>query len=151
MTFSPRHNLLVSQRLDVALVYKEMLGINEAMAYLLRENVPENIAERVLYTGRRRHVFDPKSQDTAPAPTYVGCRRRNHVHAAIIEASLKIEGKLGEDWARTLLSNEKVPDDVAERVLARGPRQLRAKSSGASPHACTGHKTKDSTNEHANR
>jgi hypothetical protein len=133
MNFRPRQNILISQRVAVALVYKKMLGIKEARDYLLRENVPDNIAERVLCTGRRRHVFDTKPQYAAPSPPPVGCRRRNHIHDAIIEASLKIEGKLGEDWARTLLNNENVPDEVIERVLGRGPRQLRAKRSGASP------------------
>jgi hypothetical protein len=125
MNFRQRHNLLDSQRLDVALVYKKMLGINEAMAYLVRENVPEHIAERVLYSGKRRHVFDAKPQSALPA--HLGCRRTNHVHDAIIEASLKIEKTLGEEWARTLLRNENVPDEISERVLGRGPRQLRTK------------------------
>jgi hypothetical protein len=131
MIFRPRHNLLVSQRVDVALIYRDMLGINEARSYLLRENVPETIIERVLCTGRRRHIFDAGGPKAAPPHT--GCRRKNHVHDAIIEASLKIEEKLGEDWARTLLSNENVPVDVAERVLGRGPRQLRAKRMVADP------------------
>jgi hypothetical protein len=127
MTFRPRHNLLDSQRVSVALVYKEMLGIDEAMAYLRRENVCESIAERILLTGRRRHVLDTTSHP-APSPTQVGCRRRNHVQAAMIEASLAIEGKLGADWARTLLNNENIPNEVAERIFAQGPRQLRAKA-----------------------
>jgi hypothetical protein len=131
MAFRPRLNRLAAQRLDAALVYKEMLGIDEAMAFLQRENVPENIAERVLCSRSRRHVFEAGAQYPEPAPTYTGCRRRNHVHAAIIEASLTIEGKLGDAWARTLLSNENVPAHVAERILAQGPRQLRAKSPGA--------------------
>jgi hypothetical protein len=112
---------------DVALIYKDMLGITEARSYLLRENVPENIVERVLQTGRRRHIFDAGPRDATPSAPNLGCRRKNHVHDAIIEASLKIEEKLGEVWARTLLSNENVPDAVTERVLGRGPRQLRAK------------------------
>ena len=127
MNFRPRRNLLVSQRLDVALVYKEMLGIQEARAYLLRENVPQNIAERVLCTGKRRHVFDTKNLYSIRLSPYIGCRRRNCVHEAIVEASLKIEKKLGEDWAKTLLINEGVPDEISERVLGLGPRQLRAK------------------------
>lgn len=126
MPLHKRHNLLVSQRLDVALVYKEMLGIEEARAYLLRENIPENIAERVLCTEQKRTVFDTKLQYSEALPV-VGCRRRNHLHDAIVEAAVKIEGKLGEVWARTLLRNENVSDEVAERVLGQGPRRLRAK------------------------
>ena len=127
MSVRMRQNLLISQRLEVALVYKEMLGIDEAKAYLLQENVPENIAERVLCTGQKRNDFDPKSEFRAPIPPPAGCRRRNHLHDAIVEAALKIEGKLGEDWARTLLRNENVPEEVIKRILGLGPRQLRAK------------------------
>jgi hypothetical protein len=126
MNFRPRHNTLISQHLDVALIYKEMLGINEAMAYLLKENVPENIAERILYTGRRRRFFAAETQPIGLMHS-IGCRRRNHVHDAIIEASLKIERNLGEQWAKTLLSNEKIAEEVSERIFGRGPRQLRAK------------------------
>jgi hypothetical protein len=58
MTVRMRQNRLVSQHLEVALVYKEMLGIDEAKAYLLQENVPEHIAERVLCTGQKRNGFN---------------------------------------------------------------------------------------------
>jgi hypothetical protein len=127
MQFRQRHNLLLSQRLDVALVYKEMLGINEARTYLARENMPEHIAERVLSSGRRRHIFDTKLTSASTSLVNLGCRRRNHIHDAIIEAALKIEEKLGEKWARVLLSNENVSYEISERVLGRGPRQVRAK------------------------
>ena len=128
MTVRMRENLLVSQRLEVALVYKEMLGLDEAMAYLRQENIPENIAERVLCSGQKRNALEMKSEYTAARPPLAACRRKNHLHDAIVEAALKIEGKLGEQWARTLLRNEKVPDEVAERILGPGPRQLRSKA-----------------------
>jgi len=128
MNVRMRQNILVSQHLDVALVYKEMLGIDEAMAYLLQENIPQNIAARVLFTGRNRNGFNSKSEYLAPIPPLAGCRRRNHLHDAIIEAALKIEEKLGEDWARTLLRNESVPDEVTQRILGPRPRQLRIKA-----------------------
>lgn len=128
MTVRMRQNRLVSQHLEVALVYKEMLGIDEAKAYLLQENVPEHIAERVLCTGQKRNGFNPISGFPAPTPPATGCRRRNHLHDAIVEAALKIQGKLGDHWARTLLRNEHVSDEVTERILGLGPRQLRAKA-----------------------
>jgi len=128
MTFVKRQNLLVSQRLDVALVYKEMLGTDEAMAYLHRENIPENIAERVLRTDRKRSSLATQIQTPVSTPPATGCRRKNHLHDAIVEAALKIEGKMGQDWARTLLANEHVPDQVVERILAAGPRQLRVRA-----------------------
>jgi len=128
MTVRMRQNRLVSQHLEVALVYKEMLGIDEAKAYLLQANVPGHIAERVLCTEQKRNGFDPTSESHAPIPPPAGCRRRNHLHDAIVEAALKIQGKLGDHWARTLLKNEHVPDEVTERILGLGPRQLRAKA-----------------------
>jgi hypothetical protein len=126
MKFRQRRNFLFSQRLDVALVYKEMLGINDARAYLARENMPEHIAERVLSSGKRRHIFDTKLPSASTSVVNLGCRRRNHIHDAIIEAALKIEEKLGENWARVLLNNENVSNEISERVLGRGPRQVRA-------------------------
>ena len=124
-----RRNSLTSQRVEVALVYKEMLGPEEARAYLTRENVPEAICERILANGQRRN--DPELSSClppmAPVVPYAICRRRNHLHDAIVEAAVKIEKKLGRDWALALLHDEKVPKHVAERVLAAGPRQLRAK------------------------
>lgn len=128
MTVRMRQNRLVFQHLEVALVYKEMLGIDEAKAYLLQENIPEHIAERVLCTGQKQNSFDPKSEFPEPTPPPASCRRRNHLHDAIVEAALKIQGRLGDHWARTLLKNEHVPDEVTERILGLGPRQLRAKA-----------------------
>lgn len=126
-----RRNTLVSQRIEVALVYKDMLGVDEAKAYLERENVAESIAQRILGDGGRRSDGatppPPSLQSTPPAPFTV-CRRRNQLHDAIIEAAVKIERKLGRDWALALLRDEKVPDEVAARVLAEGPRLLRCKN-----------------------
>lgn len=130
MKFRQRRNLLFSQRLDVALVYKKMLGIDEARAYLLRENMPEHISERVLCSGRRRHIFAANVLSGTTPSVHLGCRRRNHIQDAIIEAALKIEETLDEDWARTLLRNENVPDQICERVLGPRPRQSRAQRSG---------------------
>lgn len=64
----------------------------------------------------------------APAAVpYAGCRRKNHVHDAIVEAALKIERKLGVDWAVNLLRDERVPEEVVARLTAQGPRQLRVR------------------------
>ncbi len=62
---------------------------------------------------------------------YLGCRRKNRVHDAIVEAALKIERKLGREMALALLRNEQVPAEVAARVIADGPRQLRARTAAA--------------------
>jgi len=117
---------LLSQHIEVALVYKDMLGLDEAIDYLQRESIPEDISQRVLTTERRR----PQAAPTTSPPAvlqYPGCRRKNHVHHAIVEAALKIERQLGVEWALALLWDERVPDSVAARVTAQGPRQVRVK------------------------
>jgi hypothetical protein len=126
-----RRNTLISQRVEVALVYKDMLGADEAKAYLEQENIPECIVERILAGNRRRSdAAAAELPASAPRGSFLVCRRRNQLHDAIIEAALKIERKLGSDWARALLRDEKVPEEVARRILAEGPRQLRCKASG---------------------
>ena len=125
MAWQTRRQHLVSQRIDVALVYRDMLGVDEAMDYLVRERVPRQIAERVLLTDCRRPTV-LKQAIPAEKP-YAGCRRRNHVHHAIVEAALKIDRKMGTHMALALLRSEQVPEDVAARVIAREPGQLRAR------------------------
>lgn len=123
-----RRNTLISQRVEVALVYKDMLGVEEARAYLERENIPECIAQRILGDGRRRtDAAILALSPPAPGVSFTICRRRNQLHDAIVEAAVKIERKLGRDWALALLRDEKVPDEVVMRILAEGPRQLRCK------------------------
>lgn len=127
MTCTPRREMLVSQHIEVALVYREMLGIDDAMAYLERENIPQNIAEQLMK--RELKSSGPSSEpppQARPVPAAC-CRRKNHVHDAIVEAALKIEKRLGTEWALTLLKKEMVPDEVAARIIAQGPRQVRAR------------------------
>lgn len=128
MNWNARHNQLISRHIDVALVYQDMLGLDEALAYLERADVPKEIAERVLIAGkRRRPPVMPALHEWTPAPQ-VQCRRRNRVHDAIVEAALKLEKKCGAEQALALLKSEDVPDTVAARVFGPGPRQLRATS-----------------------
>lgn len=129
MVIQIRRQTLISQHIEVALVYKDMLGIEEAHAYLERENISRSIAERVLVDGRRGSDTPIASMLDAAAPgQFAVCRRRNRLHDAIIEAALKIEKKMGRNWALALLRDEKVPDEVAARVLAEGPRRLRVRA-----------------------
>jgi hypothetical protein len=127
MICNARYDNLLSQHVEVALVYKDMLGLDEARAYLEREHVPRDVAERILNTGRTRQAAqDADRRNASPTPS-ANCRRRNHVHDAIVEAALKIERKLGTAWALALLLDEDVPEEVALRILAQGPRQLRVR------------------------
>lgn len=124
MIGNARRNDLISQHVEVALVYKDMLGLDEAKDYLERESIPRDIAERVLSTEQRRQP-PPASGSADPAMPQATCRRRNLVHDAIVEAALKIEQKLGTTMAMALLLAEDVPQEVVERILAQRPRQLR--------------------------
>jgi hypothetical protein len=127
-----RYEKLIAQHIDVALVYKEMLGLEEARAYLERANIPRDIAERVLVAEQMRPsngVRKPPPAATAAPPLFT-CRRKNRVHDAIVEAALKLERKCGTGWALALLREERVPEAVAARILAHGPRQLRTRRKG---------------------
>ena len=126
MAWQVRRQNLVSQRIEVALVYKDMLGVDEAMDYLDRERISREIAERVLFTERRRPAAGVLHSLPVAGP-YIGCRRRNHIHHAIVEAALKIDRKLGTHMALTLLRDEQVPEGVVARVVAREPGRLRAR------------------------
>jgi hypothetical protein len=121
MIFHLRRKNVVAQHIEVALVYKDMLGLDEAMQYLARQGVSRDIAERVLLGGLKRRSAEP-----IPPPAF-RCRRRNHVHDAIVEAALKIERRFGTEYALALLCQESVPESVAARVTAPGPRQIRAR------------------------
>ena len=129
MVWKVRRENLVAQHIEVALVYKDMLGVDEAIEYLDREHVPKEIVERVLFTeNKRRSAAGPGQPPQAP---YFGCRRRNRVHDAIVEAALKIEKKQGKHVALALLRDEQVPEAVAARVIAQEPGQLRGKKTGS--------------------
>lgn len=123
MICNSRHDSLIAQHLEVAMIYKEMLGLDEARAYLEREHIPRDVAERILLGGR---TLEAPSSPVPLAPPDK-CRRRNRVHDAIVEAALKIERTHGREMAHALLKDEGVPEEVTARVLAQGPRQLRAR------------------------
>lgn len=122
-----RRNKLMSQHIEVALVYKDMLGLDEAMAYLGREDIPKDIADRVLLSERRRRQPGQDVVVASSAAPHFQCRRKNRVQDAIVEAALKIEQKLGMDMALLLLREEHVPEEVIARITAPGPRQLRTR------------------------
>jgi hypothetical protein len=126
-----RRNKLISQRIEVALIYKEMLGVDEAKAYLAQDDLCETLIARVLGNGPRRPSAEPVAESAPAVSTrpFTVCRRKNHLHDAIVAAAIKIDVKLGRQWALALLKNEGVPDEVAERVLGDGPRQSRNRKS----------------------
>jgi hypothetical protein len=127
MAWKMRRRNLVSQHVEVALVYKEMLGLDEAIDYLEREDVPQEIADRVLLTEFRRPLPAAPIAAGPAAMPFVGCRRKNRIHDAIVEAALKIDKQLGRDMALALLRQEEVPETVAARIFAQEPGPLRAR------------------------
>jgi len=127
MHHTVREDCLTAQHIEVALVYKDMLSLNDALEYLRREQIPETLAERVLLTDRRRQAQPAPSACRIPQAAPVGCRRHDGVHEAIVEAALTIERKQGVQWALALMRDEGVPESVISRVVAQGPRQLRVK------------------------
>ncbi|WP_338759332.1 hypothetical protein [Massilia sp. METH4] len=49
-----RADLLKAQIVDVALVLKQMLGVEEAVEYLYRNGIGEDTIKRVLHAGMHR-------------------------------------------------------------------------------------------------
>jgi hypothetical protein len=121
MIGNARRNELVSQHVEVALAYRDMLGLDEAKGYLERECVPREVIKRVLLTEQKRQPGPPAGL------SLVTCRRRNLVHDAIVEAALKIERRFGTHNAIAVLRAENVAPEVVERVVAQGPRQIRSR------------------------
>jgi hypothetical protein len=130
MVWKVRRGNLVSQHIEVALVYQQMLGLDEAVEYLEREGVAREIVDRVLFTDMKRPPLVPVPDTAVDAP-FSGCRRKNRVHDAIVEAALKIEKKQGMHMALTLLKEEQVPETVWPRILAQEPGQLRGRKTSA--------------------
>lgn len=56
-----RTDELTAQHIQVALVYKQMLGVQEAEEYLLSVGIPAHIIYRVLQSDEHRHVPRPAS------------------------------------------------------------------------------------------
>jgi hypothetical protein len=131
MVWKVRNNTVMSQRIEVALVYQEMLGRDEAVRYLAQEGLPKETIARVLLSGNRRAspMINPAGRSIQTP--FAGCRRKNYVHDAIVEAALKIEKQLGRDMALALLKDEQVPEAVTTRVIAPEPRQIRMRRPAA--------------------
>ncbi|MBB3219611.1 hypothetical protein [Pseudoduganella umbonata] len=131
-----RKDELTAQKVHIAMIFREMLGPDDARAYLHAENVPEPVIERVVSGETTRLDQEPDPPATAPPPLpdlnniFYGSsgRRRNTVKAAIVEAALTVSKELGRDRAEQLLRREALPDDVIARVLAEDGAGRRARS-----------------------
>jgi hypothetical protein len=58
MTELRRLNGLMAGRVEVAIIFKEMLGVEDAAVYLAANGVPQRVAERVLAEIASRRISD---------------------------------------------------------------------------------------------
>ena len=123
MSQAGMQDILTHQHLQLALVYKQMLSDDDARAYLEKEHVPAYLIARILSAGVTRDIEDAIERYKRKAQ----CRRKAYVPAAIVEAALRIERRLGRDMASKLLGDEQIPEHVVVRILADGPRQVRTR------------------------
>lgn len=59
-----RTDVLTAQHFQVALVFKKMLGLEEAIAYLRSARVEQHLIDRVLLSDNHRHFPYPSQSDT---------------------------------------------------------------------------------------
>ncbi|WBS05619.1 hypothetical protein OU994_15660 [Pseudoduganella sp. SL102] len=138
-----RKDQLTAQKVGIAMVFREMLGPDDARAYLSAENIPEPVIERVLAgetirldqgSAAPQGTEASEAAEVLPQPPdlnniFYGSsgRRRNTVKAAIVEAAITIADQLGRDRAEQLLRREQLPDEVIARVLAPEDAARRAR------------------------
>lgn len=131
-----RKDQLTAQKVDIGMVFRQMLGNDDAQAYLRAENIPEPVIERVL-AGQTLRTDDPGADAARPVippqadlqTMFYGHsgRRRNMVMAAIVQAAIQVAEQLGRERAERLLRREKVPDEIIVRVLAGDGANRRAR------------------------
>jgi hypothetical protein len=126
MCYQTRKDSLTAGKIEVALVYREMLSTAEAEEYLAKEGVSNETISRILFTDQQRGRRERTNREEAWSPENFPCRRKNYLHKAFIEAALKIDCDLGRSRAQKILLNESISEIVIDRVLADGPRQVRA-------------------------
>ena len=130
-----RKDELTAQKVHIGMIFRQMLGPDDARAYLHAENVPEPVIERVVAgeTIRLDQEVAQPAPVAAPLPDlnniFYGSsgRRRNTVKSAIVEAALTVSRELGRERAEQLLRREALPDDVIARVLAEDGGSRRAR------------------------
>jgi hypothetical protein len=133
-----RRDALMSRQVETGLIFREMLGIDDALAYWRAAAIPESVIER-LVNGHPGRVARSSGATTIaaakPADARVSLfyhssgRRRDLIGAAVVQAAIAIQQELGRDRAACMLRRDGLPDDVVERVLAsyvpEGPKVLR--------------------------
>lgn len=116
------------------MVFREMLGSDDARAYLRAQNVPPPVIERVLACDPTRNgAAEAARSATAPLPDLHNAfychsgRRRDTVKAAVVQAALTIDRELGRERAENLLRREGLADEVIVRLFAADGVRRRAR------------------------
>jgi hypothetical protein len=126
MCYQTRKDSLTAGKIEVALVYCEMLSPAEAEEYLVKEGISSKTIKRVLCTDQKRGRSELLRHERTWSLERNPCRRKNFIHKAFVEAALKIDCELGRSRAQQILVNENIPEVIIDRVLVDGPRQVRA-------------------------
>lgn len=117
-------------------------GIAGAAAELIDLGLPVELVFRVLCRpgARRRHAPQPPpAQSRMPPAPALPCRRRNHVHAAYVNAALTISHLINVERAEGLLVEQGIARPVIVRILHLNG--FRRRREGASPTVPAGART----------
>lgn len=123
-----RQDALLAQRVETGLIFMEMLGIDDALAYWRMSEVPEAIIDRLMHGNTNGNASIqqscvPYSQEL-PADTRITLfysntgRRRDVIGAAVVQAALAVFQELGRERAEQMLRREGLSEAVISRVLA---------------------------------
>lgn len=125
-----RQDALMAQKVETGLIFMEMLGIGDALAYWRASGVSEAIIDRLVHGNPAAKA--PARQDSMPRSHDVPVderislfysntgRRRDVVGAAVVQAALAVFQELGRERAELMLRREGLSDAVIDRVLAPG-------------------------------
>ena len=133
-----RKDEYTSQKIETALIFKQMLGVQDAYEYLLSREVPVHTIERVLRGGERRsfqRACESDNPNASPSTSakpieafYLSSGRRKDVmRMAVVQAALILRPQLGSDRVQQMLRREKLSDDVIARVLRAESGTVRAR------------------------
>jgi hypothetical protein len=134
-----RKDELTAQKVETGLVFLQMLGAVDARTYMLNEEVPADVVERLLTDGTARRTDSMLVElppEASPPVTNTGfyChsgRRKDVVRMAVVQAALAVREQLGDERARDLLRREGLSEDVAQRVLDGDPVRRRLVPDGS--------------------
>jgi hypothetical protein len=135
-----RKDPLTAQKVDIGLIFSNMLGVEDARAYLNSEGVSIAVIERVTSGRRTRRGHGELSLAPAAPDSHLHShfyshsgRRRDTVKAAVVQAAIAVSAPLGRERAERLLRRELLPEEVIARVLAEDGASRRGRSVSPRP------------------